>query len=67
LRFKIKKNTVTLDCIGFNLGYLLERINNGSKYYDIVFAIDESDFSGVQLPQLKIKDLRIATADVVVH
>ncbi len=67
LRFKIKKNTVTLDCIGFNLGYLLDRINNGSKYYDIVFAVDESDFSGVQLPQLKIKDLRIATAEVGVH
>ena len=67
LRFKIKKNNVTLDCIGFNLGYLLGRINNGDKYYDIVFAIDESDFSGVQLPQLKIKDLRTASAGNGVH
>lgn len=66
LRFKIKKNNVTLDCIGFNLGYLLERFTNGNKLFDIVFAVDESDFSGVQLPQLKIKDVRLpAPVDVL--
>ncbi len=62
LRFKIRKNHITLDCIGFNLGHLLERFSNGNRYFDIVFAVDESDFSGVQLPQLKIKDLRLAAA-----
>ena len=62
LRFKIRKNNVTLDCIGFNLGHLLERFSNGNRYFDIVFSVDESDFSGVQLPQLKIKDLRLAAA-----
>jgi len=63
LRLKIKKNNVTFDCIGFNLGHLMERFSNGSKLFDLVFAIDESDFSGVQLPQLKIKDIRPASME----
>jgi single-stranded-DNA-specific exonuclease len=62
LRFKIRKNNITFDCIGFNLGHLMERFNRGSKDLDIVFAVDESDFAGAQLPQLKIKDLRLASA-----
>ncbi|HTX19218.1 MAG TPA: single-stranded-DNA-specific exonuclease RecJ [Bacteroidota bacterium] len=60
LRFKVKKQTITFDCIGFNLGHLMERFTKGNKFFDLVFSVDESDFSGVQLPQLKIKDLRIA-------
>ena len=60
LRFKVKKQNITFDCIGFNLGHLMERFTGGNKYLDLVFSVDESDFSGVQMPQLKIKDLRIA-------
>lgn len=67
LRFKIKKNNVTIDCIGFNLGHLLDRFNNGHRRFDIVFAVDESDFSGVQIPQLKIKDLRLAEGGIGVN
>ena len=59
LRMKIKRNGTTFDAIGFNLGHLLERAkasaNNGM---DIVFSVDETNFSGTQLPQLKIKDLK---------
>jgi single-stranded-DNA-specific exonuclease len=66
LRMKVKRNGLIFDCIGFGLDYLRDRIEPGNKYYDIVFSIDESDFTGVQVPQLKMKDLRqsVATAPV---
>jgi single-stranded-DNA-specific exonuclease len=58
LRFKVKKNGVTFDCIGFGLGSLLEKVKEKISGLDIVFSIDESDFTGVALTQLKIKDLK---------
>lgn len=58
LRFKVKKNGVTFDCIGFGLGSLLEKVRQNMNGLDIVFSIDESDFTGVPLTQLKIKDLK---------
>ncbi|MDE3056631.1 MAG: single-stranded-DNA-specific exonuclease RecJ [Bacteroidota bacterium] len=72
LRFKIRKNGTTFDCIGFGLGDLLPRLNGtppetqkdpgtqngGRKDLSIVFSVDENDYTGVQLPQLKIKDLK---------
>ncbi|MEW5799731.1 MAG: single-stranded-DNA-specific exonuclease RecJ [Bacteroidota bacterium] len=58
LRFKVKKNGVTFDCIGFGLGNLLEKVKEKLNSLDIVFSIDESDFTGVALTQLKIKDLK---------
>ncbi len=58
LRMKIKQSRVTLDSIGFNLGHLRERIKPHIKSYDIVFSVDENDYAGVQLTQLKLKDLR---------
>ena len=67
LRFRIKTNGITIDCIGFNLGRLMERFTNGAKYFDLVFAVDESDFSGAQLPQLKIKDIRVAALNPVLQ
>ncbi|MHB1050865.1 MAG: single-stranded-DNA-specific exonuclease RecJ [Bacteroidota bacterium] len=58
LRFKVKKNGVTFDCIGFGLGSLMEKVRQNMNGLDIVFSIDESDFTGVPLTQLKIKDLK---------
>ena len=58
LRFKIKKNNITFDCIGFNLGYLMPVVKAKLTNLDLVFSIDESDFSGMTVTQLKIKDAR---------
>ncbi len=58
LRFKVKKNGVTFDCIGFGLGSHMEKVRQNMNGLDIVFSIDESDFTGVPLTQLKIKDLK---------
>lgn len=58
LRFKVAKNNVTFDCIGFGLGEMLDRVKNKMNSIDIVFSIDESDFTGIALPQLKLKDIK---------
>lgn len=58
LRFKVKKNGVTFDCIGFGLGSLLELVKSKQNALDVVFSIDESDFMGSAMTQLKIKDVR---------
>ncbi len=58
LRFKIKKTGVTFDCIGFGLGSLQPKLKERPNNLDIVFSIDENDFTGVSLTQLKIKDIK---------
>jgi single-stranded-DNA-specific exonuclease len=57
LRFKVRSNTHVVDAIGFNLGHLLNRVRSGSKV-DIVFSLDEGEFAGETVPQLKIRDVK---------
>ncbi len=57
LRFKVRKNGRVFDAIGFNLGGLMERVQ-GRNTVDIAFSIDEGEYAGESVPQLKIRDLR---------
>jgi single-stranded-DNA-specific exonuclease len=57
LRFKVRSNTHVVDAIGFNLGHLLSRAKNGSKI-DVAFSLDEGEFAGETVPQLKVKDIK---------
>lgn len=60
LKFKVKKNSRTIDAIGFNLGDLLERTLQGQAGLHLAFSLDENDYEGTMMPQLKIRDLKIA-------
>jgi single-stranded-DNA-specific exonuclease len=57
LRFKVRSNTHVVDAIGFNLGHLLSRAQSGSKI-DIAFSLDEGEYAGETVPQLKIRDIK---------
>jgi single-stranded-DNA-specific exonuclease len=57
LRFKVRKHNRVLDAIGFNLGGLMEMLQN-RRTIDIAFSIDESEFAGELIPQLKIRDIK---------
>jgi uncharacterized membrane protein YoaK (UPF0700 family) len=46
-----------VDAIGFNLGHLLTRVQSGSKV-DVAFSLDEGEFAGETVPQLKIRDVK---------
>jgi single-stranded-DNA-specific exonuclease len=57
LRFKVRSNTHVVDAIGFNLGHLLNRVQS-SKKVDVAFSLDEGEFAGETVPQLKIRDIK---------
>jgi len=57
LRFKVRSNTHVVDAIGFNLGHLQNKVQNGGKI-DIAFSLDEGEYAGEIIPQLKIKDIK---------
>ncbi len=57
LRLKVRSNTHVVDAIGFNLGHLIARIRSGSKV-DVAFSLDEGEYAGVTVPQLKIRDIK---------
>jgi single-stranded-DNA-specific exonuclease len=57
LRFKVRSNTHVVDAIGFNLGHLLSRVQNGKKV-DVAFSLDEGEFAGETVPQLKVRDIK---------
>lgn len=56
LRFSVKQQNRVFDTIGFNLGQLEERLKN--RYVDLAVSIDEGEFGGHAVPQLKIRDLK---------
>lgn len=60
LRFKVRQQNRILDAIGFNLGQLMGRMAN--RRVDLAFSIDESDYNGEVIPQLKIRDLKASNS-----
>jgi hypothetical protein len=66
LRFRVRQNKNVLDAIGFGLGHLLDAVRGNGVSLDLVFSVDEHEWSGGShnhgsaepFPQLKIKDIR---------
>jgi single-stranded-DNA-specific exonuclease len=57
LRFKVRSNGHVVDAIGFNLGDLISRVQPASRV-DVAYSLDEGDFAGEAVPQLKIRDIK---------
>jgi single-stranded-DNA-specific exonuclease len=60
LRFKVKQGTRVVDAIGFNLGDHLQTLQLASPGLDLAFSIDEGDYAGEIVPQLKIRDFKFS-------
>jgi len=58
LRFKVRQNGAAFDCIGFDMGDLLYRLNPGVPDLDLAYVIEENEWRGKKRIQLRIKDLR---------
>jgi single-stranded-DNA-specific exonuclease len=58
LKFKVKTNGQVYDAIGFRLGGLLGKLTDGRKTVDLAFSLDEGEYAGETVPQLKIRDLK---------
>jgi len=58
LRFKVRSPARGIfDAIGFNLGDLISRIQPGRRV-DVAFSLDEGEYAGETVPQLKIRDIK---------
>ena len=58
LKFKVRENGRVFDAIGFNLGSMIEKLTHGRRTLDVAFSLDEGEFAGESVPQLKIRDLK---------
>lgn len=58
LKFKVRSNGQIFDAIGFNLGGFIDKLLHGRRTVDLAFSLDESDFAGEAIPQLKIRDIK---------
>jgi single-stranded-DNA-specific exonuclease len=58
LKFKVRSNGQIFDAIGFNLGGFIDKLLHGRRTVDLAFSLDESDYTGEAIPQLKIRDIK---------
>ena len=47
------------DAIGFNMSGYFDLVNTNNSFFDIVYNIDYNSWEGKNIPQLKLKDLKI--------
>ena len=59
LKFKVRKDTHVIDAIGFNMGHHLEAVRSAGSGLDLAFSLDESEYMGEFVPQLKIRDIKV--------
>lgn len=58
LKFRAYQSHFVIDAIGYNLGNKIDICSSG-KPFSIVYNIEESNYNGHSILQLRIKDLRI--------
>ncbi|MDD3125954.1 MAG: single-stranded-DNA-specific exonuclease RecJ [Candidatus Kapabacteria bacterium] len=57
LKFRAYQSHFVIDAIGYNLGHKID-VCSGGKPFSIVYNIEESNYNGHSIIQLRIKDLR---------
>ncbi|MDK2976649.1 MAG: single-stranded-DNA-specific exonuclease [Candidatus Marinimicrobia bacterium] len=58
LKFRVRKNHLSLDCIAWNFGEKLPLVSAPDKAVDIVFVPSINDWNGIRSIQLIVKDLK---------
>ncbi len=58
LKFRAYQSHFVIDAIGYNLGHKIDICSTG-KPFSIVYNIEESNYNGHNMIQLRIKDLRL--------
>lgn len=58
LKFKVRQSNRVFDAIAFNLGRLIDLLQSRSRRVDLAFSIDEGEFAGEIIPQLKVRDIK---------
>jgi single-stranded-DNA-specific exonuclease len=58
LKFRVRQNADTFDCIGFNMGEYLTRLEMGSRLIDMVYVIEENEWNNRKTIQLRVRDIK---------
>jgi len=58
LKFKVKSSAKVIDCIGFNLGDRLDRLDPNRSSNQIVYTVEENEWAGSVYLQLHIQDVK---------
>ena len=58
LKFRAGQGGVAFEAIGFNLGHAIDRVANGGRPIEMVYAVEENEYNGRKTVQLRIKDIR---------
>lgn len=63
LKFKVKTGRRVLDCIGFNLGGRMNRLDPNSPSNELVYTIQENEWAGDVYLQLHVQDVKNGKLD----
>ncbi|NLP09220.1 single-stranded-DNA-specific exonuclease RecJ [bacterium] len=58
LKFKVRQSDQVFDVIGFGMGELHYRVRSGESNLDLAYVIEENEWMGRKVIQLRAKDLR---------
>jgi len=58
LKFRARQNGEVFDCIGFNMGEFLTRLEMGSRVIDMVYVVEENEWNDRKTVQLRIRDIK---------
>jgi hypothetical protein len=60
LKFKVRKGDNVIDCIGFNQGDFLKKLNYRPMLVDIAYILEHNVWNGIKRIQIRTKDIRIS-------
>lgn len=58
LKFKVRQSDQVFDVIGFGMGELHYRVRSGENNLDLTYVIEENEWMGRKVIQLRAKDIR---------
>ncbi len=58
LKFKVRQSDQVFDVIGFGMGELAYRVRSGENNLDLAYVIEENEWMGRKVIQLRAKDIR---------
>jgi len=58
LKFKVRQSDQVFDVIGFGMGELHYRVRSGENNLDLAYVIEENEWMGRKVIQLRAKDIR---------
>jgi len=58
LKFKVRQSDQVFDVIGFGMGELHYRVRSGESNLDLAYVIEENEWMGRKVIQLRAKDIR---------